>query len=145
MNTVPYARRATVPVRCWLCGTDKGALRSDLHVTGHLCPSCWTAQPRGANDWLRAASTLAIRLELGTYWTGSGFRQTWLQETARRYGITAWRDVPPRTPGPDEPFGWIPRADVDRAAAELEQREADFCRTLITPRPPGTDVPRSRA
>ncbi|MEF9908626.1 hypothetical protein ACQSMD_33400 [Streptomyces flavovirens] len=130
--TISYARRAVGPVRCWLCGTNEGPLRSDVHLTGHLCSPCWSARPRGATSWGRAASALAIRLQLGRHWTESGFRQGWLQEIARRHRITAWHDAPSTATAPDAPFGWLPADAFDQAAAELERREAEFNRSRIT-------------
>lgn len=133
MTYVPYARRTSVPARCWLCATTEGPLRDDVHVTGHLCPSCWTSQPRGSTAWSRAASTLANRLGLSHQWTHSGLRQAWLQDVARRHHITSWYDTPGGTPVPDTPFGWITPDTVDRARVELEQREAAFNQSRIAP------------
>ncbi|MFJ9677528.1 hypothetical protein ACIRP2_05650 [Streptomyces sp. NPDC101194] len=98
MTSVPYARATTARVRCWLCGTTKTPLRSDVHVNGHLCPPCWAVQPRGYNAWVRAASALALRLGLGRHWTDNGLRQGWLRDVAGRYRITAWHDAPAGTP-----------------------------------------------
>ncbi|MCX4786002.1 MULTISPECIES: hypothetical protein [unclassified Streptomyces] len=102
-------------------------------MTGHLCPPCWTLQPRGSSTWVRAASAVAARLQLGGHWTESGFRQGRLQDVARRHRITAWHDAPGGAPAPDVPFGWLPAQAFDRAAVELEQREDEFNRSRVMP------------
>ncbi|MFE7619033.1 hypothetical protein [Streptomyces sp. NPDC057496] len=132
MTFVPYARTAD-SVRCWLCGTTNGPLRSDIHLKGHLCPSCWDAQPRSYNTWVRAASALAQRLDLGRHWTGTGFRHQWLQDAARQHGVTAWHDVPRDTEPPAEPFGWITPDALETAAADLARQEEEFQQACIPP------------
>lgn len=114
--------------RCWLCATTDGPMRSDIHCSGlPLCARCWTASPRGYNTWSRAASALAIRLDLPRAWKESGIRQSWLEEAANRYGIVAWCDVDTRTTlAPSTAFGWLDAGAVEAAAVDLTAREVQF-------------------
>ncbi|MBC9729993.1 hypothetical protein [Streptomyces sp. TRM68367] len=126
---------------CWCCGTPgapapQGTLRADIHLTGHLCPRCWGLQPRGRNQWVRAASALYIALGLGREWHNSGFRTTWLEETARHHGVTAWHDAPRDTPLPSGPFSWLPGGVLDAAAADLAKRDDEFNRSRVQPAGP---------
>ncbi|MFC8389898.1 hypothetical protein [Streptomyces sp. NPDC057238] len=129
---------------CWLCGLPglpppHGTLKSDVHVSAHLCPRCWDAQPRGRNAWCRAASALYVALALPRTWHHSGFRTGWLEDAARRHGVTAWHDAPKDTPPPSEPFGWISPDVLEAAAADLAHLEEEFERSRIAPsaRPTG--------
>lgn len=134
MTTITYARPAAVQVRCWLCGGTEGPLRSDVHMaTGHLCPPCWTAHPRGRNRWSRGSSVLEVRLGLGPEWTRSGLRQAWVQQAAERHGILAWCDVPRGTDPPADPFGHLDPGAVGAAAIDLVELEAEHQRSLVPP------------
>ncbi|MBT2908249.1 hypothetical protein HET68_30645, partial [Streptomyces sp. McG8] len=71
--------------RCWLCGVPgrpERTLRSDVHVSGHLCLSCWTLQPRGRSSWSRASSALYAALRLPREWHTTGYRSGWLEAAA---------------------------------------------------------------
>lgn len=119
--------------RCWLCGTTEGRMRADVHCSGlPLCSRCWTASPRGYNEWVRASSALAVRLGLPRVWQDSGFRMAWLEEVATRYRIRAWCDVDTRTtPAPEVEFGWFDPTDTEAAAVELTAREDAFTASRI--------------
>lgn len=137
MTTTPTPRRID-RLRCWLCGIPGelpplGMFRSDIHVSGHLCPSCWDRQPRGRATWTRAASALYVALDLPRAWHHTGYRTGWLQTAAQHHGVTAWHDVPRDTPAPDEPFGWLTPDVLEAAAADLQARDEEFQRSLIPP------------
>ncbi|MFJ8607346.1 hypothetical protein ACIRH0_09175 [Streptomyces sp. NPDC093675] len=124
--------------RCWLCGLPglpppHGTLKSDVHVSAHLCPSCWDAQPRGRNAWSRAASALYVALALPRAWHTAGFRTGWLEEAAKHHGVTAWHDVPRDTPPPSDPFGWLDPAVLEAARADLTRQEEAFEQARIPP------------
>ncbi|MFJ9149137.1 hypothetical protein ACIRP7_13910 [Streptomyces sp. NPDC102270] len=122
--------------RCWLCaapGIPERTLRADVHVSGHLCLRCWGLQPRGRNSWARAASALYVALALPRAWHDTGYRSGWLETTAKRYGVTAWHDVPRATEPPDEPFGWIAPDVLEAAAADLARQEEAFEQARIPP------------
>lgn len=144
--SLPAARRRE-EVRCWLCGVPGipgRTLRADVHLSAHLCPPCWGAQPRGRSSWVRAASALYAVLDLPRSWH-EGFRTAWLQDTAHRHGIRAWYDaaqLQPRPPAPDDRFDWIPPDVLEAAAAELEAAEEEFQRSRIPPAPSWPGRPR---
>lgn len=79
------------PRYCWLCGNPGEQHRADVHLSGHLCARCWTVQPRGRRDWVRAAAALyvAVQPDPRPLWYGNGMRDGWLERTARQHGITA--------------------------------------------------------
>lgn len=128
------------PPRCWLCGTGDGHMRADLHMAGKpLCPSCWAFQPRGRSAWTRAASALcrALGLDRRT-WHECGFRASWLEDAARRHGVTAWTDAPaadaaPAVTGAAAPFAWIDDEVLAAARADLEAMEDEFQRSRVQP------------
>lgn len=124
------------PLHCWVCGDPGERLRSDVHVSGHLCSRCWDVQPRGRNEWVRAAAALYVAVAPGPVrtWYGNGMRDAWLERTARQHGITAWHDTRD-TPAPAAPFDWIPADVLTAAAADLVALEEEFRRSLV---PPGT-------
>lgn len=143
MTTTPAGRPSAGPCRCWLCGVPGsppplGTLRPDIHVSGHLCPPCWTSQPRGRSSWTRSASVLYRALALPLAWHSSGLRMGWLETAALAHRVHAWHDVPKSTPPPSAPFGWITPETLTAAAADLQAREEEFdqARLAPSPRPP---------
>ncbi|MGA5552639.1 hypothetical protein [Streptomyces pseudogriseolus] len=127
--------RSAADNHCWLCGAPgrpERTLRADIHMSGHLCLSCWALQPRGRSAWSRAASALYAALQLPREWH-TGYRSGWLEAAALHHGITAWYDAPRGTALPAEPFGWIPREVLEAAAAELQDQEDAFQRSRIPP------------
>jgi len=132
-NTIA-SPRPPGPRHCWLCGTPGERLRSDVHLAGHLCPRCWDVQPRGRNEWVRAAAALYVAVAPGprSTWYGNGMRDGWLERTAQQHGITAWHDTT-GTPAPAAPFDWIPVGVLTAAAADLVALEEEFRRSTVPP------------
>jgi hypothetical protein len=122
------------PRHCWLCGIPGERLRADIHLAAHLCSRCWDLQPRGRNEWVRAAAALYVAVDPGPrhLWYGNGTRDGWLDRTARQHRITAWHDTS-GAPVPLTPFDWIPADVLTAAAADLTALEADYQRSLIPP------------
>ncbi len=127
-------------LRCWLGATTEAPLRSDVHLSGHLCARCWAVQPRGRSEWARAAEALAVALDLTRREWRETFRTGWLERVARKHGVLSWHDTR-NVPAPDEPFGWIPADVLTTAASELADMDAAFARSRYTGTPPGPTAP----
>lgn len=132
-NTI-VGSRPPGPRHCWLCGTPGEQLRADVHLSGHLCARCWDVQPRGRNEWVRAAAALYVAVDPGPRrtWYGNGMRDAWLERTAQQHGIRAWHDTRD-APAPAALFDWIPADVLTAAAADLVALEAEHLRSLTPP------------